>query len=318
VAELPQSYRRGLHELGDGLFAFLQPNGGWGLSNAGLVVADDSSLLVDTLFDLRLTREMLDAMRPLTDPRPIRQVLNTHGNGDHWYGNQLVPADAEIVSSVTAIEDMQEVPPALMATLTEADLDEDLSAFVRHAFGSFEFDGIEFRLPDRTFTGSLTVDVGGRRVELLELGPAHTRSDVIAHVPDARTVFTGDILFVGGTPIMWTGPVSNWLAACEYIENMDVDTVVPGHGPVTDKEGPRQVRRYLEFVRDQATQRQRAGMSAAEAAMDIDLGEFTDLGDPERIVVNVESIYAELDPGHERAAPPALLARMGSYLRARG
>ncbi len=310
-------YRRGLCELGDGLFAFLQPDGGWGLSNAGLVVADDSSLLVDTLFDLALTREMLDAMRPLTDPRPIRQVLNTHGNGDHWYGNQLVPADAEIVSSQAAIEDMQEVPPSLMAALADADLDADLSSFVRHAFGSFQFDGIELRLPSRTFTGSLTVDVGGRRVELLELGPAHTRSDVIAHVPDARAVFTGDILFVGGTPIMWAGPVSNWLAACEHIESMDVDTIVPGHGPVTDKEGPRQVRRYLEYVRDQATERHRAGMPASEAAIDIDLGEFADWGDPERIVVNVESIYAELDPARERAAPPVLLGRMGAYLRLR-
>jgi glyoxylase-like metal-dependent hydrolase (beta-lactamase superfamily II) len=255
----------------------------------------------------------------LTGPRPIRQVLNTHGNGDHWYGNQLVPADAEIVSSAAAVEDMQEVPPSLMAALADADadFDADLSSFVRHAFGSFEFDGIELRLPSRTFTGSLTVDVGGRRVELLELGPAHTRSDVIAHVPDARAVFTGDILFVGGTPIMWAGPVSNWLAACEHIESMDVDTIVPGHGPVTDKEGPRQVRRYLEYVRDQATERQRAGMPAAEAAIDIDLGEFADWGDPERIVVNVESIYAELDPAHEWAAPPVLLGRMGAYLRLR-
>ena len=147
-------YRRGLHELGDGLFGFLQPDGGWGLSNAGLVAGDGGSLLIDTLFDLRLTEEMLEAMRPLTEPRPIRQVLNTHGNGDHWYGNQLAPAQAEIVASEAALQDMQEVPPALVASLKEAELDEDLAAFVRHAFGPFEFDGIEARLPSRTFTGS--------------------------------------------------------------------------------------------------------------------------------------------------------------------
>ena len=309
------SYTRGLHELGDGLFAFLQPDGGWGWSNAGLVVADDTSLLIDTLFDLRLTQEMLDSMRPLTEPRPIRQVLNTHGNGDHWYGNQLVPERAEIVASAAAVQDMNDVPPALMAALKAADFDEDLSAFVRHAFGPFQFDGIDLRLPTRTFTGSLTLDVGGRRVELLELGPAHTRGDVIAYVPDARAVFTGDILFIGGTPIMWAGPVSNWLRACEHIERLDVDTIVPGHGPVTDKEGPRQVRRYLEYVRDQAIERHAAGMSATEAALDIDLGEFADWGDRERIVVNIETIYAELDPQYERPIPPVLLTRMGAYLR---
>jgi glyoxylase-like metal-dependent hydrolase (beta-lactamase superfamily II) len=313
------SYTRGLHELGEGLFAFLQPDGGWGWSNAGLVVSNDTSLLIDTLFDLRLTRVMLDAMRPVTGPSPIRQVLNTHGNGDHWYGNQLVPRDARIVAAEAALADMEATPPSLLAAVGGGalQLDEDLTAFVRHAFGPFSFDGIEARLPSETFTGSLSLDVGGRRVELLELGPAHTRGDVIAHVPDARAVFSGDILFVGGTPIMWAGPVSNWLAACEHIERLDVDTVVPGHGPVTDKEGPRMVRRYLEYVRDQAAERHRAGVPAFEAALDIDLGEFGDWLDRERIVVNVESIYAELDPAYERANPVELLTRMGSYLRLR-
>ena len=310
-------YTRGLHELGDGLFAFLQPDGGWGWSNAGLIVSGESSLLIDTLFDLELTREMLDAMRPLTNRWPIRQVLNTHGNGDHCYGNQLVPDGAEIVASQAAVQDMEDVPAGLMNALKQAEVAEDLSAFVRHAFGPFEFAGIEMRLPSRTFTGSLTLDVGGRRVELLELGPAHTRGDVIAHVPDARAVFTGDILFVRGTPIMWAGPVSNWLAACEHIEQLDIDTVVPGHGPVTDKAAPRDVRRYLEYIRDEATQRQRAGLSAEEAALDIDLGEFADWGDQERIVVTVDAIYSELDGAHERAMPPVLLTRMGAYLRRR-
>jgi cyclase len=312
-------YSRGLHELGDGLFAFLQPDGGWGWSNAGLVVSEAGSLLVDTLFDLRLTREMLEAMAPLTRTQPIRQVMNTHGNGDHCYGNQLVPAEAEIVAAAAAVEDMEAVPAPLMAALSGAELeDENLRTFLDHAFGSFDFEGIEMRLPTRTFTGRLSLEVGGRAVELIQLGPAHTRGDVIAVVPDARAVFTGDILFVGGTPIMWAGPVSNWLSACEHIEALDVDVIVPGHGPVCDKEGPRQVRHYLEHVRDQAAERHRAGMSSFDAGFDIELGEFAELGDAERIMVNVDTIYAELDPAHERAQPPELLARMGAYLRRRG
>ena len=91
------AYERGLHELGDGLYAYLQPDGTWGWSNAGLITVDGESLIVDTLFDLRLTRAMLDAMRPVTERSPIAQAMNTHGNGDHWFGNQLVK-DAEISS----------------------------------------------------------------------------------------------------------------------------------------------------------------------------------------------------------------------------
>ena len=81
----------------------------------------------------------------------------------------------------------------------------------------FEFNGIELRLPTRTFEGRLEVEVGGRLIELIEVGPAHTAGDTLAVVPDARTVYTGDILFIGGTPIVWAGPLSNWVAACDLM-----------------------------------------------------------------------------------------------------
>src|SRR5438445_13154204 len=93
------AYTRGLHELGDGLYAYLQPDGGWGWSNAGLITAGGTSLLVDTLFDLRLTREMLDAMRAVTARSPIDAAMNTHGNGDHCFGHQLLRAEARIYAT---------------------------------------------------------------------------------------------------------------------------------------------------------------------------------------------------------------------------
>ena len=96
-------YTRGLHDLGNGSWAYLQPDGSWGWSNAGLIAGDDCTLLVDTLFDVPLTREMLNAMRPVTDNLPIRTLVNTHANGDHCWGNELV-ADAEIIAS-TACRD---------------------------------------------------------------------------------------------------------------------------------------------------------------------------------------------------------------------
>ena len=97
-----EGYRRGLHELGDGCHAYLQPDGSWGWSNAGLVVGDGASLLVDTLFDLPLTRTMLDEMVVHTRTAPIVTLVNTHANGDHCYGNELV-GQAEIVASVATM-----------------------------------------------------------------------------------------------------------------------------------------------------------------------------------------------------------------------
>src|SRR4051794_13420747 len=292
-APMDVAYTRGLHELGDGLHAYLQPDGGWGWSNAGLITAEGTSLLVDTLFDLRLTREMLEAMRPLTDRHPIDAAMNTHGNGDHCFGNQLLPASAPIYGTPGAVALMQETPPALLNGMMEnADaLGPEFAEFVRSRFGPFQFADIEVRVPDQTFEGELSIRVGDREVRFLELGPAHTEGDAIAYVPDAGVAFTGDLLFIGGTPIAWVGPFSNWLAACDALLELDARVLVPGHGPVTDAGGVRDVARYLRFVRAEAAARFEAGMDVEQAAADIDLSDFSGWGDPERIVVNVDTVY---------------------------
>ena len=288
-------YEKGLLEVGDGCFAYLQPDGGWGWSNAGLLVGDGQSLLVDTLFDLRLTAEMLEAMAPHAAVAPISHLVNTHANGDHCYGNQLVTG-AEIIASTAAAEEMNDVPASLLAGLNEAE--GEVGELFRSFFGEFDFTGIEPTPPTRTFDGRLDLEVGGRPIELIEVGPAHTKGDVLVHSPDDRAIFTGDILFIGGTPIVWAGPLSNWVKACDLILGMDVETVVPGHGPVTDKAGVAQVRDYLSFVEVEAAARFAAGMSDWDAACDIALGEFGEWGERGRIAVNVATVYRSLDPAY--------------------
>jgi glyoxylase-like metal-dependent hydrolase (beta-lactamase superfamily II) len=307
-------YTRGLHEVADGVHAWLLPDGGWGLSNAGLVTSGDASLLVDTLFDLKLTGEMLDAMQRVTNAAPINTVVNTHANGDHCYGNSLVPG-AEVVASGAAAREMDEVPPALMAGMMRAapQLDPVLGAWLQASFGPYDFEGVELRPPTVTFDGTLHVRVGDRAVELIEVGPAHTAGDVIAHVPDASVVFTGDIVFHKGTPIMWEGPAQNWIAACDRICSLAPDVVVPGHGPVTDVDGVRETRAYLVYVADEVAQRFDAGMTYLEAARDIDLGAFGDLGECGRIVVNAHNMYRDLDPGFSPVDVMTLFGQMAEY-----
>jgi glyoxylase-like metal-dependent hydrolase (beta-lactamase superfamily II) len=161
------------------------------------------------------------------------------------------------------------------------------------------------KMPTRTFDVRLDVEVGGRLIELIEVGPAHTKGDVIAYVPDARTVYAGDVLFIGGTPIVWAGPLSNWIAACDLMLGMEVETVVPGHGPVTDKQGIVQVRDYLSFIEQGATARFESGMDAFDAARDIARemsvtgSSFASWGEAGRISVNVETAYRTLDAQHQ-------------------
>ncbi len=293
-------YERGLFEVADGIFAYLQPDGGWGWSNAGLVAGSDGSLLVDTLFDLSLTAEMLATMSSVTDQRPIETLVNTHANGDHCYGNQLV-SGAEIIASAASAAEMEQVPPAMLAAMMEADFGETTNAYLREAFGPFDFTNIEPPSVDQTFSGRRTIEVGGRRVDLIEVGPAHTAGDVLVHLPDDGVIFTGDILFIHGTPIVWDGPVSNWIKACQLIVELDCNVIVPGHGPLTNDAGVEAVADYLRHVTAEATARFEAGMSAQDAARDIELGPYRDWLDWERIVINVDSIYRELDPNHPTA-----------------
>jgi glyoxylase-like metal-dependent hydrolase (beta-lactamase superfamily II) len=300
---MTSEYTLGLHEVGDNSYAYLQPEGGWGYSNAGLVVGDGESLLVDTLFDLKLTASMLDSMSVATRSAPIATVVNTHANGDHCYGNQLVEG-AEIVASRATAHEMMEVPPSMLAALNNAP--GEIGELFRHFFGDFEFSDINLVPPTRTFDGRLDIEVGGRVVELIEVGPAHTQGDTIAYVPDSKTLYTGDILFIGGTPIVWAGPLDNWIAACDLMSELDIDVVVPGHGPLTDKAGIARVRDYLSFVLSEATLRHSAGMDAFDAAREIArdiLGDnsrsFAQWKEFGRISVNVDTVYRSLDSTHK-------------------
>jgi len=294
------SYTKGLREVGDGLFAYLQPDGGWGWSNAGLVVDGESTLLIDTLFDLRLTEEMLQAMRrAVPSAAQIDTLVNTHANGDHCYGNQLV-GDALIVASARTAEEMTELPPAAMAMLVQqAPQMGLLGEFFLRCFGAFEFDGIEPVLPKQTFSGELSLRVGERELQLIEVGPAHTRGDTLVHVPAERVLFTGDVLFAGAHPIAWAGPVSNWIAACERILALDPQAIVPGHGPLSTVEQVRELRDYFEYLYEQARLRHGEGMSALQAARSLALDRWADWKEDERLVVNLANIYAELDAAAE-------------------
>ncbi len=297
------SYQKGLQETGNGIYSYLQPDGGWGWSNAGLILDGDESLLVDTLFDAALTREMLAAMAVATGIRAeqINTLVNTHANGDHTHGNGLC-THAEIIASVASTQEMEAFTPAHLQAMMQSapDLGET-GKYLLDIFGPFDFGNVAEKLPTRTFSGSLELKVGDKRVTLKEVGPAHTLGDVLVFVPDDKTVFTGDILFIDGTPLIWAGPVGNWLKACDLIIDFAPEVIVPGHGPLTDIAGVKRVQEYLTYIDQEARKRFAAGMSVRDAAHDIAITDYDSWTDSERIAVNVDTLFREYG-GYTRAA----------------
>jgi glyoxylase-like metal-dependent hydrolase (beta-lactamase superfamily II) len=291
-------YTKGLHEVGDGVWAYLQPDGGWGWSNAGLIAGDEGSLLVDTLFDLRLTAEMLERMRATTPAAGrIATVVNTHANGDHCYGNALL-GGSEIIATARCAAEMLQLPPATMAALLRsADSLGAAGQFARKIFSPFSFEDVPLALPSRTFEHQLDLQVGGRTVSLLEVGPAHTDGDAIVSLADEGIVFTGDILFHGGHPIVWSGPVANWIAACDQVLALQPTVVVPGHGPLATPAALVDLKGYFELLTREARSRFDGGMTPLDAARDIDLGPYAGWTEAERVVANVRALYRDFGDG---------------------
>ena len=288
-------YTHGLHDLGAGGWAWLQPDGGWGWSNAGLIESDGEALLVDTLMGVGLTQDMLAAMRAsIPAAANIGRLVNTHSNIDHTLGNQVM-AGVEIIAATETAKAIAEFDPAALADVAAWEARGQAGDFFLETMGrTFDFTGVVTTAPTRTFDKSLSLQVGSKTVNLTNLGPAHTEADTIVHVPADRVVFTGDLLFNEGHPIVWDGPIANWIAACDHILALDVETVVPAHGPITDKSAVRNLKGYFEFVLAESKKRLDAGMGWEEAGADIALDGFRGWGEAERIVANVRAAYRDL------------------------
>ncbi len=308
-------FTKGLHRLSDRVYAYIQPDGSWGLNNAGLIVGDDCAVVVDTLYDDAHTREMMRQIETVLPPKlAVGYVVNTHGNGDHWYGNSLFK-DARIIASESCGREMRQLPPRKMnLLLTLHFLLGKGGKYAKRAFRDFSYSRITPRYPDQTFKDSLDLDPGGVGVQIIDMGACHSSSDTIVFLEEERILFASDLLFVDGTPIAWTGPVKRMIAALEKLMAMDAETYVPGHGPVTDKNGVRKVKEYFEFIYEQGAPRLKQTMSLLHAAMDIDLGQYNAWIDRERLIINLHCIQQELFPEKKPLSPIKLFGLMETYL----
>src|SRR5579859_800630 len=274
-----------VQEVSDGIFAYVQPDGSWFLNNTGFVTGREGVVSIDTTSTERRTRAYLEAVARVTD-RPIRTLVNTHHHGDHTHGNCLLPLATIIGHPLCRAEVLSFPFPPPPGIWPQVDWGE-----------------LHPSPPFVTFDDTLTVWVDDLRLELHYIGtPAHTTNDVVVWIPERSVLFTGDLLFVGGTPFVPMGSVSGSLAALDRVRSFGARTLVPGHGPVTGPEAVDVMTDYLRFVQDTARSARSAGLSPLDAARQTDLGRFADLTDSERIVGNLYRAYAELD-GAQPGAP---------------
>jgi len=278
------SWRTELRPLAPGVYAYTQATGpgvnNASLSNAGVIAGPEHLLAIDTLGPPVHARAFKAAAMQATR-KPFGRVLNTHHHRDHTNGNCFF-APAEIVAH---------------AYTREAVIEQGIPARPYEDRPQWQAGMDELRLapPTTTFTGNVTYRYGDLVVEVISMGPAHTWGDVMVYLPRQRILFAGDIAFYYVTPPAHNGHVTKWIEAIDTIARMDVDVIVPGHGPIGSKKELAETRAYLELMANEIPKRHRAGMSPGQAAADVDLGRFANWTNPERNAWNAVRIYAELN-----------------------
>ena len=289
-----------VEEVSDGVFAYIQPDGTWWINNTGFLVADDGVIGIDSCSTERRTKAFLQSVQRVTSA-PMRVLVNTHHHGDHTHGNYLTHP-ATIVGHTRCREMV---------------LAAGLSTF-EGVFETPDWGHLELAPPMLTFDDHIDLWAGDLKTELHYIGtPAHTTNDVVAWLPERRVLFSGDLVFNGGTPFVVMGSVSGSLEAVERLRRFDADVIVPGHGAVCDNSVLDRLVDYYRFVQDVAARADEAGVGALEAARETDLGEFAELSDSERIVGNLHRALFELR-GAEPGAPMDIAAAIGDMIAYNG
>ncbi|MET7815339.1 MBL fold metallo-hydrolase [Streptomyces sp. NPDC005395] len=265
-----------VEEVADGVFAFVQPDGGWCLNNAGIVVGSDGCVLVDTAATRARAETLRRAALRVQEAAP-KIVVDTHFHGDHTFGNCVFP-EATVVGHQRTRTAM--AGAGLHLTTLWPDV----------CWGA-----IDLALPTVTYRDRLTLHTGATTLELSHPGPAHTTDDTVVWLPGQRVLFTGDLVMSGVTPFIAMGSLSGSLDALAALRALRPAVVVPGHGPVGGPGLLDAAEGYLRHLETLAREGLRAGRTPLEAARRADLGPYARLLDAERLVPNLHRAYAELD-----------------------
>ena len=279
TADAIPEWETGLVELAEDVFAYVQAGGGFCIANAGLIAAPAGLTAIDALFTPSMTRAFLAEAGRVSNA-PLRRLIDTHHHVDHTFGNQFF-AGAEIIAHALTRAEMQRVGLPI----------ERLTAAAPRL--APELHDIVLTLPTLTYDGSMTVYSGRRRLQLFHLGPAHTIDDTLVFLPDEKILFAGDVAFFYVTPLAFEGNISGWIDVAGKILEMDIEWIVPGHGPIGGKPELALMREYLVRVRDQARQGFESGLSAEATAAAIDLGRYAAWTEFERILPNTQRLYRE-------------------------
>jgi glyoxylase-like metal-dependent hydrolase (beta-lactamase superfamily II) len=301
-----------LVKVADGVYAAVAKSGGLASGNAGFVVGDDGVLVVDTFFTPQAAEELIDSISAETK-QPVKYALNTHYHLDHTGGNQIfasrsipiIAHDNVLLWQTTknrrflpVTEELQKRRADVAKQLSEtpSDQTEKRGQLERQLRRLDAMLSIKLTNPTVTFSkGTLHLYLGQREIVLFTL-PGHTGGDILAFIPDANVVFTGDMSWRKTLPNLVDATVSDWITSLDtLLKDHPTAKFVPGHGEVATAEDVREFRDYLDDLRSRVKQAITDGLTIDQAKQQLKLAEkYKAFGFQNFATPNVEDMYKEL------------------------
>jgi len=300
-------------KVADGVYAAVAKAGGIASGNAGFVVGDDGVLIVDTFFTPTAVEELIETIGSETK-QPIKYAINTHYHLDHTGGNQVLAAksipiighDNLIAWQTTknrrflpAPEELRKRQADITKQLSETPADQtDKRVQLERQLRRIEaISKITLTNPTVTFSnGTMHLYLGKREIVLFTL-PGHTGGDVLAFVPDANVVFTGDLGWRKTLPNLVDATVNDWIPSLDkLLQQYPTAKFIPGHGEVASAEEVREFRDYLDDLRTRVKKAVADGLTLEQAKQQLTLPDryksfaFQNFATP-----NVEDMYKELN-----------------------
>ncbi len=291
-----------MEQVSDNCYAVLNEKNLVCDANSGFINLG-GGVVIDTQSGLAHARQMIELFGKVWPAMPER-VINTHEDADHVWGNQLF-GDAEIIAHRTVPERMKEVAEPkesqkllsgaghLITRLLLKATHPGLLAAGMQLREDYNFDDIQLVLPTTLFDQRYELDLDGTEVHLIYVGPCHQVGDTIVHLPKEGVVFAGDVVFRQCAPMGWTGSYEKWYQCLDLITELNPTVIVPGHGPICGLEGVRELKEYLQYVRDQSRVCFDEDLNSLDAAKRIEFGPYGEWRAPARLYMNVERAYRE-------------------------
>lgn len=288
-----QGNRLKYYEVADNVFAAISPNKGLCRANAGFINRG-KGLVFDTFFDLPHARELKHFCVNTSGHEPA-YVVNSHYNADHTWGNQVFSGSTIIMHKNAVWEHQSEKTEFWDDVIRNGHNGGVGAQWLNTQLQGYDLSGVQWQNPDILVEEDTTIMLGNTEVQIINVAPSHSHSDLLLWLPKEKVVFCGDVVFESGGYVAYSAKgIRLWMKALDFIlDELKPEIVIPGHGGVCNIEEVRLSKNYFQDIVEQFEDLYTEDITAMEIAKAMDIEKYKDWLQPERLFININSLFTD-------------------------